>query len=49
MAPRMVAVLASRQLGEPVNRERVQRIMPAHRLLQCSRNGTGVAGPGSSE
>lgn len=31
---RMVAALASRELGRPVNRKRVQRIMRAHRLLQ---------------
>lgn len=34
----MVAALASRQLGEPVNRKRVQRVMRAHRLLQRSMN-----------
>jgi putative transposase len=34
MGTRMVAALASRQLAEPVNRKRVQRIMRAHRLLQ---------------
>ena len=31
---RMVAALASRDLGELVNRKRVQRVMRAHRLLQ---------------
>jgi len=31
---RMVAAIASRELDEPVNRKRVQRIMRAHRLLQ---------------
>lgn len=31
---RMVAALASRELGRPVNRKRVQRIMRQHRLLQ---------------
>lgn len=31
---RMVAAIASRQLGRPVNRKRAQRIMRAHRLLQ---------------
>lgn len=31
---RMVAALASHQLGVPVNRKRVQRIMRAHKLLQ---------------
>ena len=35
----MVAVLASRQLGRPVNRKRVQRVMRAHRLLQPTRSG----------
>jgi putative transposase len=35
---RMVAALASRALGEPVNRKRVQRVMRARRLLQRSRN-----------
>jgi putative transposase len=31
---RMIAAIVSRQLDEPVNRKRVQRIMRAHRLLQ---------------
>ena len=31
---RMVAAIASRQLGVPVNRKRVQRIMRTHKLLQ---------------
>lgn len=31
---RMVAALASRELDQPVNRKRVQRIMRQHRLLQ---------------
>ena len=35
---RMVAALASRELGVPVNRKRVQRVMRSHRLLQRSRN-----------
>src|SRR5688572_8772010 len=43
---RMVAALASRQLDEPVNRKRVQRIMRAHRLQQCSRNGDRRRRPG---
>ena len=34
---RMVAAIASRQLGEPVNRKRAQRIMRTHRLLQPTR------------
>jgi putative transposase len=36
---RMVAALTSRQLGRPVNRKRVQRVMRAHRLLQRPRSG----------
>jgi putative transposase len=43
---RMVAALASRTLGEPVNRKRVQRVMRAHRLLQRSRNGDRRRRPG---
>ncbi|MEM8620271.1 MAG: IS3 family transposase [Actinomycetota bacterium] len=31
---RMVSALASREMGAPVNRKRVQRIMRAHKLLQ---------------
>ena len=31
---RMVAALASRELGVPVNRKRVQRVMRTHKLLQ---------------
>jgi HTH-like domain len=38
---RMVAALASRQLGRPVNRKRVQRVMRA--LGCCSRPGLGSA------
>ena len=34
---RMVAALASRELGQPVNTKRAQRIMRAHRLLQPTR------------
>jgi putative transposase len=34
---RMVAALASRELGEPVNRKRAQRIMGQHRLVQPTR------------
>jgi hypothetical protein len=30
----MVAALAGRDLGRPVNRKRVQRLMREHRLLQ---------------
>jgi len=43
---RMVAALASRQLGEPVNRKRVQRIMRSHKLLQPSRNTDRRRRPG---
>ena len=43
---RMVAALASRQLGRPVNRKRVQRVMRAHRLLQPSRSGDRRRRPG---
>jgi hypothetical protein len=43
---RMVAALASRELGRPVNRKRVQRVMRAQRLLQPSRSGERRRGPG---
>jgi putative transposase len=43
---RMVAALASRELGEPVNRKRVQRIMREHKLLQRSRNTDRRRRPG---
>ena len=43
---RMVAALASRQLGRPVNRKRVQRVMRAHRLLQPTRGGDRRRRPG---
>lgn len=43
---RMVAALASRALGEPVNRKRVQRVMRAHGLLQRSRNTDRRRRPG---
>ena len=42
----MVAALASRELGRPVNRKRVQRVMRAHRLLQPSRSGERRRRPG---
>ena len=42
----MVAALASRELGRPVNRKRVQRVMRAHRLLQPSRSGDRRRRPG---
>ena len=45
---RMVAALASRDLGRPVNRKRVQRLMREHRLLQRHRPRDGAGGPGSS-
>lgn len=43
---RMVAALASRELGEPVNRKRVQRVMREHRLLQRTRNTDRRRRPG---
>jgi putative transposase len=43
---RMVAALAGRALGRPVNRKRVQRVMRAHRLLQPSRSGGRRRRPG---
>jgi putative transposase len=43
----MVAALASRELGHPVNRKRAQRIMRAHRLLQCSPNQARRRRPGT--
>ncbi len=43
---RMVAALASRKFGEPVNRKRVPRIMRAHNLLQRSRNSDRRRRPG---
>ena len=43
---RMVAALASRELGVPVNRKRVQRVMRAHGLLQRSRNNDRRRRPG---
>ena len=45
---RMIAALVSRELGRPVNRKRVQRVMRTHRLLQPSRSGIAVGGRGSS-
>lgn len=43
---RMVAAIASRQLGVPVNRKKVQRVMRAHRLLQPARGGDRRRRPG---
>jgi putative transposase len=43
---RMVAALASRELGIPVNRKRVQRVMRTHGLLQRSRNSDRRRRPG---
>jgi len=43
---RMVAALASRQLGRPVNRKRVQRVMRAHKLLQPTRGSGRRRRPG---
>src|SRR4051794_37802326 len=45
---RMVAALASRELGEAVNRKRVQRLMREHRLLQRDAARDGGAGPATS-
>ncbi len=42
----MVAALATRELGEPVNRKRVQRIMREHKLLQPTRHTGRRARPG---
>ncbi len=43
---RMVAALASRELGTPVNRKRAQRVMRAYKLLQRSRNEARRRRPG---
>lgn len=43
---RMVAALATRELGEPVNRKRAQRIMRQHRLLQPTRGSDRRRRPG---
>ena len=43
---RMVAAIASRELGEAVNRKRAQRIMRAHRLLQPTRGNDRRRRPG---
>ena len=45
---RMVAAIASRRLGMPVNRKRVQRIMRAHTLLQLVGGRDRRRRPGSS-
>jgi putative transposase len=45
---RMVAALASRELGTPVNRKRAQRLMREHRLLQRHRPLGAAGGRGSS-
>jgi len=42
----MVAALASRELGEPVHRKRVQRLMRAHQLRQHDRNRDRRRRPG---
>ena len=34
---RVVAALASRELGEPVNRKRVQRVPRSHKIVQSTR------------
>lgn len=43
---RMVAALASREFGRPVNRKRAQRVMRAHKLLQRSTNTDRRRRPG---
>jgi hypothetical protein len=43
---RMVAALASRELGRPVNRKRVQRVMRSHQLLQPTRSSDRRRRPG---
>lgn len=43
---RMVAALASRELGEPVNRKRAQRVMRANKLLQPTRGNDRRRRPG---
>jgi putative transposase len=43
---RMVAALASKELGESVNRKRVQRVMRAHKLLQPTRGSGRRRRPG---
>lgn len=43
---RMVAALASRELGTTVNRKRAQRVMRTHKLLQRSRNTDRRRRPG---
>jgi putative transposase len=43
---RMVAALASRELGEAVNRKRAQRVMRAHGLLQPTRGSDRRRRPG---
>jgi putative transposase len=45
---RMVAAIASGELGEAVNRKRAQRVMRAHRLLQPTRGTDRRRRPGSS-
>ena len=46
---RMVACLASRELGAPVNRKRAQRLMREHRLLQPKRTEGRRKRPGYFE
>jgi len=43
---RMVAAIASRELGKPVNRKRVQRVMRTHKLLQPTRGSGRRRRPG---
>jgi hypothetical protein len=42
----MVAAIAAQQLGEPVNRKRVQRVMRSHKLLQPTRGSGRRRRPG---
>ena len=43
---RMVAALASRELGAPINRKRAQRVMRANKLLQPTRGNDRRRRPG---
>lgn len=43
---RMIAAIAGRELGAPVNRKRVQRVMRQHKLLQRTRNTDRRRRPG---
>jgi hypothetical protein len=45
---RMVAALASREIGKPISRKRAQRVMRSERLLQRHRPCTAESAPASS-